>query len=261
MIEFPVRVPIAGFDVPAHALLEAAGYALAFQVYRALRRRAGDALAATDRWAVIAAAAVGAALGSKLLFLLTDPVATWARRGDPAALFAGKTIVGGILGGWIAVEAVKRMLGIASRTGDLFAAPLCIGIAVGRIGCFLEGLGDATYGVATSLPVGVDFGDGVSRHPTQLYEAVFLALLAAPVLRATLRPHAPGSVFRAFVAAYCAWRFAIDFLKPAGETPGPSGIQWACAAALVVIGIERRRAAGPAHGQDPPARDSAAAVG
>lgn len=234
---FPVRIDVAGLSVPAHLVLEVAAYAIGFQVYRALRRRTGDVVEPTSRWAVIAAAAVGAALGSKLLFLLDDPAASWARRGDPAELLGGKTIVGGILGGWIAVEVVKRALGIERRTGDLFAVPLCVGIAIGRIGCFLEGLGDRTYGIATSLPWGVDFGDGVRRHPTQLYETAFLAVLAVPLLRATLRPHVEGAVFRAFVAAYLLWRLGIDFLKPGGTLAGMSGIQWACIAGLLGTGV------------------------
>ena len=69
----------------------------------------------TGRWTVIAAAAVGAVLGSRLLYLLEDPVRTWAARGDLRFLLGGKTIVGGILGGWILVEFVKRRIGITRR--------------------------------------------------------------------------------------------------------------------------------------------------
>ncbi len=36
-----------------------------------------------------------------------------------------------------------------------------------------------TYGVATIPPWGVDFGDGIARHPTQVGEIAFLAALAA----------------------------------------------------------------------------------
>jgi prolipoprotein diacylglyceryltransferase len=48
---------------------------------------------------------------------------------------------------------------------------------VGRIGCFLTGLADNTYGTPTGLPWGVDFGDRIHRHPTQLYEIAFLMIL------------------------------------------------------------------------------------
>lgn len=85
----------------------------------------------------------------------------------------GKTIVGGLLGSWFAVELGKKLEGITTRTGDLFAIPLCIGIAVGRVGCLLAGLADDTYGKPTSLLWAVDFGDGIARHPTQAYEILF----------------------------------------------------------------------------------------
>jgi phosphatidylglycerol---prolipoprotein diacylglyceryl transferase len=163
----------------------------------------------------------------------------------------GKTIVGGLLGGWVAVEIVKKIEGIRTRTGDLFALPLCLGIAVGRIGCFLAGLADDTYGKPSGLPWSVDFGDGIARHPTQAYEIVFLAGLALVLRRWAKRPHAPphapGALFQTFLAAYLVWRLLIDFLKPQPLLEGLTPIQWACCAGLVAIGIryvrDRRSAA------------------
>ena len=147
----------------------------------------------------------------------------------------GKTIVGGLLGGWLAVESAKRVSGIRSRTGDLFVIPLCVGIAVGRIGCFLAGLADDTYGRATQVPWAVDFGDHVARHPVQLYEFAFLALLAWALSFADgLRE---GARFRIFLASYLGWRIAIDFLKPQPLVLGMNLIQWACVAGLCVLGL------------------------
>src|SRR6185312_14251999 len=103
---------------------------------------------------------------------------------------------------WAAVEIVKRFLAIRSRTGDLFAVPLCVGIAIGRIGCFFAGLADDTYGKPTSLPWGVNFGDGIPRHPTQLYEVLFLLVLGVILFRWNAKPHTNGVIFRAFMAAY-----------------------------------------------------------
>ncbi|MCE9635010.1 MAG: prolipoprotein diacylglyceryl transferase [Planctomycetes bacterium] len=242
---------VAGVRIAAHTLFEAAGYAVGFQAFRALRKRRGDVVDGTARWTVLAAAAVGAALGSKLLFWLDDPAATWAHRADLPWLLGGKTIVGGILGGWAAVEWIKGRTGVTTRTGDLFAAPLCIGIAVGRIGCFSGGLADHTYGLPSELPWAVDFGDGVPRHPTQLYEAAFVLALAVPLARWTLRRGSigpDGAVFRAFVATYCAWRIAIEFLKPRAPTLGLTGIQWACVAAIaVVVATWKPRASAPSE--------------
>jgi phosphatidylglycerol:prolipoprotein diacylglycerol transferase len=60
---------------------------------------------------------------------------------------AGKTIVGAILMGTIAVEFAKRRVGITRRTGDLFAIPLAVGIAIGRLGCLLAGVADNSYAI------------------------------------------------------------------------------------------------------------------
>ena len=231
------------FHPALHVVFEALGYAGGYAVYRRLREREGDALNDERRWAVIAAAAVGALVGARALGLLEQAPkiglhwSDWLRPG-------GKTIVGGLLGGWIAVEIVKLVMGVKSRTGDLFAVPLCVGIAIGRIGCFFAGLSDDTYGTVTTLPWGVDFGDGVRRHPTQLYEFVFLMGLAWVLWRWMQRPHGEGQVFRGFLAAYLGWRLVIDFIKPQPVVAGLNWIQWACVAGLVVLGANewmRRR--------------------
>jgi phosphatidylglycerol---prolipoprotein diacylglyceryl transferase len=67
------------------------------------------------------------------------------------------------------VEVTKKIIKVPTSTGDAFAYPLIVGTAIGRIGCFFTGLSDRTYGTATSLPWGIDFGDRIPRHPTQLY--------------------------------------------------------------------------------------------
>ena len=144
------------------------------------------------------------------------------------AAMTGKTIVGGLAGGLIAVELVKKRFGVTSATGDLFAIPLAAGIAIGRIGCFLTGLADQTYGNLTSLPWGVDFGDGVARHPTQLYEIAFLAVLVLVLLAFSQQHHGQGDVFKVFMIGYMGWRLLIDFVKPEQRLLGISAIQVVC---------------------------------
>ena len=217
-----------------HPLFETLAYAIGYAVYRRSRLRSGDFLTDDHRWLIIAAAAIGALVGSRLLGLLEQiPVSqlTW----QTIALPGGKTIVGGLLGGWLAVELVKRLQHIHSRTGDLFAVPLCIGIAIGRIGCFFAGLADDTYGTPTNLPWGVNFGDGIPRHPTQLYEILFLTLLAFSLHRYNRSPHPEGATFRLFLAAYLVWRLAIDCIKPQPLHFGLNLIQWACLAGLLAL--------------------------
>lgn len=223
-----------------HPVFEIAAYAVGYLVFRRVSRLHGDPLQDEERWRIFAAAAIGALVGSRLLGLIeqfpTLLAALHAHR-FLSMLIApgGKTIVGGLLGGWLAVELVKRLTGLRTSTGDLLVLPLCLGIAVGRIGCLVAGLADDTFGKPTHLPWAFDFGDGIGRHPTQLYEILFLLALAALLSRPWNLP--PGARFRIFLAAYLAWRLLIDFLKPQPLILGMNCIQWACAAGLVALAI------------------------
>ena len=218
-----------------HPVFEALGYVAAYVVYKRARNREGDFLTDERRWLIIAATALGALVGSRVLGLLEQAPRMgwrWGALLEPG----GKTIVGGLLGGWLGVEIAKVALGIRSRTGDLFAVPLCVGIAIGRVGCFVAGLADETHGTATGLPWGVDFGDGVRRHPTQIYEILFLVMLAGVLVWLGRRPHRQGGLFRVFMGSYLSWRLLVDFIKPQPLVGGLNMIQWACVAGLVAVG-------------------------
>jgi phosphatidylglycerol:prolipoprotein diacylglycerol transferase len=248
-----VHFPVYMWGIHPHFLFEAAGYVAAFVIFVWLRETRGDAIDVPMRWSVIAAAFVGGALGSKILYWTEDPAATAAHWREFTYLMGGKTIVGGLIGGWIAVELMKKYVGISESTGDLFAVPLALGIAIGRIGCFLTGLSDKTYGTATSLPWGIDFGDGIRRHPTQLYEALFLGALAValykwlPAREAALRVSTresvrrrlhSGDVFKLFMISYLGFRFVLDFWKPSdpGVLLGMGSLQLASLLAIAVAG-------------------------
>ena len=189
----------------AHIVLEAIAYFVGFRLYLRSRRQSGDALPDSTRWTVIAAAAVGAVVGSKLLYWAEDPAATAANWLNPDYLLGGKTIVGGLVGGLVAVELAKRVVGERRSSGDLFALPLCVGIAVGRLGCLIAGPGDHTWGAPTTLAIGVDGGDGIPRHCLPLYEIAWLLLLAVVLWRWRDRLSRSGDLFRLFMIGYLAF--------------------------------------------------------
>lgn len=126
------------------------------------------------------------------------------------------SVLGALAGGILAVELYKPFRGIRESTGMAFALPFCAGVAVGRIGCFLAGMSDMTYGTPTELPWRVDFGDGVPRHPVQLYES--LSMIVAGLIMVFWIRRAPQSyrifAFPAVVCLYAAQRFLWEFLKP-----------------------------------------------
>jgi prolipoprotein diacylglyceryltransferase len=134
-----------------------------------------------------------------------------------------RSIEGALLGAILAIEALKAVRGQRGSTGVRFVAPLALAIAVGRIGCFLAGLGDMTYGTPTSLPWAHDFGDGVPRHPVQLYESLTMAVFLLVFLYLVRRrsPLALSAGFYLFIGVYAGQRFLWEFLKPYGTIVGP----------------------------------------
>ncbi len=230
-MNFPAYLSLGSFVLHPHWIFESLAYTAGFYVYRRLRRR-GDVIDSRARWWVIGAAIIGGFAGSRILSAFEDPVFLAGHWTEPHHLLGGKTIVGGLVGGLIAVESVKRLRGIHVATGDLLALPLVLGIAIGRIGCFLSGLEDESYGIATRLPWGVDFGDGIARHPTQLYEVILLAGLGVLLPLVARTDDTVGDRFKLFMVGYLGFRFLIDFIKPAVRLGGVSPIQWVCLAAL-----------------------------
>lgn len=144
----------------------------------------------------------------------------------PVSLSPSHSVAGALAGGIIGVELWKWRHGVRQSTGGAFVLPLAVGIAVGRLGCLFSGPADLTYGTPSALPWAVDLGDGVGRHPVQLYEALGMALFVAVFLAARLRSAgwAMRQGFHVFVVCYAAQRFAWEFLKPYPKVAGPFNV-------------------------------------
>jgi phosphatidylglycerol---prolipoprotein diacylglyceryl transferase len=148
------------------------------------------------------------------------------------------SVAGALAGGILAVELWKWRHGVKGSTGGVFALPIATGIAVGRIGCFLSGLPDFTYGAETSVPWAVDIGDHVARHPVQLYEAASMALFAIALAGARLRGAnwARSHAFHALVIVYAVQRFMWEFCKPYPPLAGPLNVFHLLMLGLMIYG-------------------------
>lgn len=150
-----------------------------------------------------------------------------------------RSILGAVLGGILVAEPYKALRGIRGSTGAVFVLPLAAAIAIGRIGCFLAGLADFTYGTPTALPWGIDFGDGVPRHPVQLYESLATAAFAAGFvwLLERRREFAIRRGFYLFALYYGAQRFLWEFFKPYATVAGPFNLFHLASLALVFYAL------------------------
>jgi phosphatidylglycerol---prolipoprotein diacylglyceryl transferase len=226
----PVLFHIGSIPVPSYEVFVGLAIIVGALVYwyEARQKRVGN-----ERTFFIAAAAlVGGALGAKLPYWIRYAPDIISHFSDSSYLLAGRSILGGLLGGLIAVKLVKWRLGITERRGNLFAPAAALGLAIGRIGCFLRG---CCYGTPTSLPWGVDFGDGILRHPTQLYESAFALLLFFWLQRRKKQNPAPGALFTEFLNSYFVFRFLIEFIRVEPHVFGLSEWQWVCLAGLLYV--------------------------
>jgi len=102
----------------------------------------------------------------------------------------------------------------------------------------LAGLPDQTFGVPTSLPWAVDLGDGIGRHPVQIYESLAMAAFFVTYVLA-LRVRAVWAMRHGFywmAIVYGAQRFVWEFFKPYPTLIGPFNHFHLMCAALVFYG-------------------------
>ena len=204
----PILFYMNGLPVPSYDVFVSLGFLVGavvfFYQYRKLADIHGHFLN------LFFAALIGGAIGAKLPIWIFNFHDIFIAHFSMMALLSGRTVVGGIVGGWIAVEIEKHRLGIKQKTGDIFAPALALGEAVGRIGCFLAG---CCGGIPSALPWAMDFGDGILRHPTQLYMSAFDMLFFIYLWSIKDKIKKPGDLFRKYLFIYFIFRFLIEFIR------------------------------------------------
>jgi len=219
--------------MPIHFVCETLSYFLGYRYYAWLRKTTHDHISNEHRLIIFIGAAAGAFIGSHVLGVLENP--PLLRQFGLMYFMGNKTIVGGMLGGLIGVELTKKIINVKVSSGDIMVYPLILAMIIGRTGCFLAGLEDGTYGIASNLPWAVNFGDGIYRHPTNLYEIVFWLLLWLSLWLAEKRVVlSNGSRFKIFMVSYLIFRLLVEFIKPEYLFSfGLGTIQLACLAGIL----------------------------
>ena len=258
---FPILFHIGSYALHTYGLMIAIGFLLAYQVAGMEFRRRGllePGPASASRlevcvWYIM----IGALLGARLAYTVLNGWSDFLA--DPLSFFriweGGLVFYGGAIGGFVGLAVASRRWSIPLlMLTDAFAAPLLLGQAFGRIGCFAAG---CCYGRATSLPWGVTFTNPQSLaplyekvHPTQLYESASVFLLFLAALAVSRRVRRSGSVTAFYCVAYGILRFTLEFWR--GDDRGAyhfhlSPSQWGSmllvAVGLGIAGVARRKQA------------------
>jgi phosphatidylglycerol---prolipoprotein diacylglyceryl transferase len=242
------RLPLGNTQVDAYALFFVLGWLVGGGIFYLEVKRRGWPLEKLLFAMVgcVVGAVVGAVISGMLFF-------DWREVLTRLVTFqlGGKSVVGGIAGGFLGVEIAKKLVGYPHSTGDAFALAIPIGHAIGRVGCLLGG---CCFGAPTRLPWAIRYPAGAPAHateaalgqidvhavtslpvhPTPLYEVMFDLCLFAVLFAMRDRLRVRGNLFRVYLLAYAAFRFALEFVRADSPFPaigGPKPVQWLLALA------------------------------
>jgi prolipoprotein diacylglyceryltransferase len=219
----PVLLQVGSVTIGTHDAFSVAAILIGLGIYYAeLRRR--DWL--EPRIVTISLLAVlGGAIGARVATAWERPdwwIAYAALPLSQALEVSGKSIIGAIAGGYLAIVGAKRALGYRRSTGDAYALAIPIATMIGRVGCFLSEL---PLGAPTTLPWGIRVdpeaaaasgtcpGCGGPMHPTMLYEVAFNGIAAFLLWRFRSRVPAPGDALKLYLLGAALFRFLVEFIR------------------------------------------------
>lgn len=205
----PILFSVGGISIPSYSFFIALGFLVGLTVY-ILEAKKTNSLG-ENNIRIVFGALIGAAIGAKLLDFIVDYRYFADNLFNINTIFYGKTLIGGFIGGVIGAKISKKIFNIKAKKGNLFAPAIALGVAIGRIGCFLTG---CCYGKPTGLPWGVNFGDGILRHPTQIYESLFMLAMFIYLEKIKNRKDIqPGQLLKILMVSYFTFRFFIEFIR------------------------------------------------
>ncbi len=195
-----------------HYLFETLAFIIGIRLYYYRKKNILDEISDENRLWILLGAMVGALIGSRLIAVLESP--QYLSQVTLMTLYKSKTVVGGFLGGLFGVEIAKKIIKVNIASGDIYVVPIIIAVFVGRIGCFLSGVNEPTFGNETTFFTGMNLGDGLKRHPTALYEMVYMVCLLILFHLIKNKKLINGDRFKMFMVLYFLYRFSVEFIKP-----------------------------------------------
>jgi prolipoprotein diacylglyceryltransferase len=242
---YPVLAQLGPVTIWTHDAFTMAAIVVGLAIYYVELRRRGW-LGVPIVW-ISLAALFGAGVGARLITIWERPEVVAAAGTLPLTLAierSGKSIIGALAGGYLAIALAKRGFGYRRSTGDAYALAIPVATIVGRIGCFLSEL---PLGTPTSLPWGMSVrpsaaagfavcpGCGGPMHPSMLYEIAFNSLATVAILRFRGRVPVPGETLKLYLLSAAVFRFGVEFVRAnPPQALGLTGPQWVL---LPILGL------------------------
>ncbi|MBU3113887.1 prolipoprotein diacylglyceryl transferase [Clostridium lacusfryxellense] len=204
----PVLFKIGDFPIESYPVMLFLALLVGIGIYILQLKKAG--IKNSNAFYIALFGIVGGTIGAKLplIFMYWNEINS--NTNSFSAVMQGRTIIGGLIGGGVSVLIAKRIFGIKERMGNQLAVPILVAMAIGRIGCLLRG---CCYGKETHLAWGIDFGDHILRHPTQIYEILFDIVMIIYLSLRKKKGVKPGQLYSIFLNAYFSFRFLLEFIR------------------------------------------------
>lgn len=204
----PVLFKIGDFPIEAYPIMLFLALLVGTSIY--LWQLKKDGIKGSNAFYIALFGIVGGTIGAKLPLIFMYWAEINSNTNSLNAVLQGRTIVGGLIGGTVSIFIAKRIFNIKERMGNQLAVPIAVAMAIGRVGCLLRG---CCYGKETHLAWGVDFGDHILRHPTQIYEIIFDIAMVIYLSIRKRKGVKPGQLYSVFLNGYLSFRFFLEFIR------------------------------------------------
>ena len=241
MMQFPNVDPIAlqlgPIAIHWYGLMYMVGFGSAWLLGRWRINHGKTRLTIKDLDDLIFYGVLGVVAGGRLGYVLFYKPAHYLQH--PVEIFylweGGMSFHGGLLGvlavmAWLAHSRKYRFL----EVGDYVATLIPLALGAGRLGNFING---ELWGRPSDLPWAMVFPmarDGLTRHPSQLYQMALEGLLLFVLLWLfARRPQPQGRVSAAFLIGYGVFRFIAEYYRQPDDHLGLLSLglsmgQWLC---------------------------------
>lgn len=220
------------FSIPMFGVMAVIGFLFGFFILRKEANRIGIQIQKIESiafWILI-----GVLIGGRIWYILEmwnyykENVGEIFKFWEGGLVFYGG-FIGGFIGGLLYLKVSKLEF---NKTADLFAVALPLTLAIGRIGCFLNG---CCFGKETKSCIGVSFPKrwyppayvsqldrgliNISAEksfpviPTQLISSFLLFIIFIIIFLLRKRKIYDGFLFHLFIGLYGLKRFTIDFFR------------------------------------------------
>jgi len=208
----PILLNLGPLQIRWYGLFFVIGFILAYYILKHLSVTKKISWKVKDIENLLVYAGVGGVIGARLFYVLVYNFSFYLQ--DPLTIFAvwqgGLSFHGSLIGAIVGLYLFSKKYKFNFlEVLDYSALPFALGLALGRIGNFING---ELPGRPTDVPWCVDFGEGC-RHPSQIYSSIKNFLIFGILWILKDGKLKKGMLAASFIILYSLFRFLVGFFR------------------------------------------------